>query len=53
MTKTELHLRPVAEADLVVFDRFATDPSVSAPYEWPGFPVACLVAQTMGRGRLP
>ena len=31
-----MHLRPFNEADLVMCDRFATDPSFAGPFEWVG-----------------
>jgi len=32
-----VRLRPFTESDLVLFDRFATDPELSEPFEWLGF----------------
>jgi [ribosomal protein S5]-alanine N-acetyltransferase len=40
MVRTEVHLRPFEEGDLDLFDRFATDPSFSAPFQWTGFRAA-------------
>jgi RimJ/RimL family protein N-acetyltransferase len=37
MSGVDLHLRPFEETDLEVLDRFAKDPSFSAPFEWSGF----------------
>lgn len=37
MDPLPVRLRPFAESDLELFDRFATDPEVSGPFEWVGF----------------
>jgi RimJ/RimL family protein N-acetyltransferase len=37
MTSPDVHLRPFAEADLVLLDRFATEPDFGRPFEWRGF----------------
>jgi [ribosomal protein S5]-alanine N-acetyltransferase len=37
MNPLPVRLRPVAEPDLVLFHRFATDPAFSEPFEWVGF----------------
>jgi RimJ/RimL family protein N-acetyltransferase len=37
MDRLPVRLRPFAEPDLELFDRFATDPALSEPFEWTGF----------------
>jgi len=37
MVGAELRLRPFEEIDLDLLDRFAGDPSFSAPFEWSGY----------------
>jgi RimJ/RimL family protein N-acetyltransferase len=37
MDPLAVRLRPFAESDLDLFDRFASDPSLSEPFEWVGF----------------
>jgi len=37
MDLLQVRLRPFAEPDLEVFDRFAVDPALSEPFEWVGF----------------
>ena len=37
MADVDCHLRPFEESDLGLFERFATDPSFSAPFEWSGY----------------
>jgi RimJ/RimL family protein N-acetyltransferase len=37
MDPLPVRLRPVTEPDLELFDRFATDPALSEPFEWVGF----------------
>jgi RimJ/RimL family protein N-acetyltransferase len=37
MDPLPVRLRPFAEPDLEIFDRFATDPALSEPFEWVGF----------------
>ena len=36
MTTSELQLRAIEERDLALFERFATDPAYSEPFEWGG-----------------
>jgi hypothetical protein len=37
MDLLSVRLRPFTEPDLELFDRFATDPAFSEPFEWVGF----------------
>jgi RimJ/RimL family protein N-acetyltransferase len=37
MDRLPVRLRPFTESDLDLFDRFATDPEFSEPFEWTGF----------------
>jgi RimJ/RimL family protein N-acetyltransferase len=37
MGPLSVRLRPFTEPDLELFDRFATDPALSKPFEWVGF----------------
>jgi RimJ/RimL family protein N-acetyltransferase len=37
MDRLPVRLRPFTEPDLELFDRFASDPSLSEPFEWVGF----------------
>jgi RimJ/RimL family protein N-acetyltransferase len=37
MDRLSVRLRPFTEPDLGLFDRFATDPTFSEPFEWVGF----------------
>jgi RimJ/RimL family protein N-acetyltransferase len=45
MNGVDLHLRPFEETDLEMFERFAKDPSFSAPFEWSGFRSAASFSQ--------
>jgi RimJ/RimL family protein N-acetyltransferase len=37
MDRLAVRLRPFTEPDLELFDRFATEPALSEPFEWVGF----------------
>ncbi len=37
MSGADVHLRPFQEPDLELLNRFASDPTFSAPFEWSGF----------------
>ncbi len=37
MDLLNVRLRPFTEPDLAIFDRYATDPTFSEPFEWVGF----------------
>jgi RimJ/RimL family protein N-acetyltransferase len=37
VAETSVHLRPFREADLVMLNREATDPTFSLPFEWSGY----------------
>src|SRR5215472_92338 len=37
MDPLPVRLRPFLESDLALFDRFATEPELSEPFEWVGF----------------
>jgi hypothetical protein len=47
-----VRLRPFTEPDLELFDRLATDPALSEPFEWVGFTPPGGYRKALGTGRV-
>ena len=50
MDRLAVRLHPFTESDLELFDRFATDSSLSEPFEWVGVHLPAPVPTTLAGG---